>query len=87
MDPLDATWRGIDRCTVPSSTTSGPVTTSIADCPDRHGVELITIAGAGHQWPGATAHSDLGGPVHPDPPSQDLDATSVIWQFFAAHPK
>ncbi|ERR1017187_577005 len=32
----------------------GVVTTSTASCPDSRTVELITIAGAGGQWPGAT---------------------------------
>jgi polyhydroxybutyrate depolymerase len=32
---------------------AGVVTTSTASCPAGQAVELITIAGAGHQWPGA----------------------------------
>jgi polyhydroxybutyrate depolymerase len=45
--------REIDRCPSPATSTSGPVTTSIARCPDGRTVELVTITGAGHQWPGA----------------------------------
>jgi poly(3-hydroxybutyrate) depolymerase len=34
-------------------------------------VELVTVAGVDHAWPGA------------DSP---LDATATIWRFFSAHP-
>lgn len=77
---LNATWRSIDRCADPVVTTSGVVTTSVAICPDDRFVELITVDGAGHQWPGST-----GGRAGADPPSTALDATEVIWAFFAAH--
>jgi polyhydroxybutyrate depolymerase len=50
-------------------------------------VELITIAGAGHQWPGATLNVLAQKLLHTDPPSTALNATQVIWQFFAAHPR
>jgi len=80
---LNATWRGIDQCAQPAITTNGAVTTSIASCPDGRTVELITIAGAGHQWPGATPKPALQKLLHTDPPSTALDATSTIWAFFA----
>jgi polyhydroxybutyrate depolymerase len=76
-----AFWRGVDRCAPPNVTTDGPVTTSSADCADGRGVTLITIDGAGHQWPGG--QTVRGGA---DPPSPALNATSVIWTFFANHP-
>jgi polyhydroxybutyrate depolymerase len=75
---LNATWRRIDHCAAPVITTSGVVTTSIAACPGSRTVELITIAGAGHQWPGAV-------PGHGSRPSTALNATHVIWDFFAHH--
>ena len=50
---VNACWRGIDHCAAPVITTAGVVTTSTATCPAGRTVELITIAGAGHQWPGA----------------------------------
>jgi polyhydroxybutyrate depolymerase len=62
-------------CAPPVESTVDTVTTSIATCPDARAVELITIAGAGHEWPGSTRTR-----------STPLDATQVIWQFFAAHP-
>lgn len=80
-------WRAIDDCGPSSVTTSGAVTTSVASCPGGHTVELITIAGAGHQWPGAPSRPRIQALLHTDPPSTALDATSTIWQFFADHPK
>jgi polyhydroxybutyrate depolymerase len=95
-DPADTTgppipqlideWRQTDRCSSPVAKVSGPVTTSVASCPDGRAVELVTIAGAGHQWPGEP------GPRGPeaaqlDPPFPGLDATSTIWDFFRSHPK
>jgi polyhydroxybutyrate depolymerase len=65
---------------------AGPVTDSVAKCPAGRDVELVTIAGAGHQWPGATAKPALQKLLRLDPPSTALDATAVIWRFFAAHP-
>ncbi len=38
------------------------------------------IAGGGHTWPGAFADPLLGRTTH------TIDATSLIWQFFTAHP-
>ncbi|WP_214318622.1 alpha/beta hydrolase family esterase [Nonomuraea sediminis] len=77
-----AGWRAIDHCGSPTVTTSGPVTTELARCPHGRAVSLITIEGAGHQWPGGEVVRERA-----DPPSKALDATSVIWDFFAAHAK
>lgn len=79
-----ATWRGIDGCGPTTTTTSGVVTTETAGCPDGRTVELISVADAGHQWPGGvrSAISErLGLPA----PSTALDATDTIWQFFTQH--
>lgn len=83
---LIATWRVTDRCAPPTSTVSGVVTTSLATCPDGRSVELITIAGAGHQWPGSPPKPLVQRLLGTDPPSAALNATDVIWHFFAAHP-
>jgi len=82
-----ASWRSVDGCSPPVSSTAGVVTRSVASCPDGRTVELITIAGAGHQWPGSQGHGLIGRLLGLDPPSHALDATSTIWAFFAAHPK
>jgi polyhydroxybutyrate depolymerase len=82
---LNAHWRAIDYCRPAVTTTTGTMTTSIANCPASTTVELITIYGAGHQWPGATPNPLAQKLLHLDPPSRALNATPVIWQFFAAH--
>lgn len=52
VESVNATWRAIDGCEPPSSTTAGDVTTQTAGCADGRTVQLISVAGAGHQWPG-----------------------------------
>jgi polyhydroxybutyrate depolymerase len=84
---LNGRWRAVDHCAAPVIKTAGVVTTSAAACPAGRTVELITIAGAGHQWPGAIPNPLAQRLLHTDPPSTALDATQVIWQFFAAHPR
>ena len=51
-------------------------------CKDGRDVELYTIEGGGHTWPGDAAARGLLGRV-----SRDLDATTTIWSFFSSHPK
>ncbi|CUU54701.1 polyhydroxybutyrate depolymerase [Parafrankia irregularis] len=80
-----AAWRAIDDCPQPSVTVEGVLTTSAAACPDGRAVELVTIDGAGHQWPGSDA-KPLTQLLGADKPSDALDATTRIWDFFAAHP-
>ncbi|GAA1984848.1 PHB depolymerase family esterase [Catenulispora subtropica] len=82
-----ADWRTTDACAPPTVAVSGPVTTSAAACADGRAVQLITIAGAGHQWPGSPRRPGLEALLGTDAPSTALDATDVFWQFFAAHPK
>lgn len=86
VDTIDA-WRTVDGCAAPATSTDGPVTTSTATCAQGRAVTLITIDGAGHQWPGSSKGSArLQKALGIDPPSTALDATSTIWAFFAAHP-
>jgi len=77
-------WAQLDGCSAtPTTTNAGPVTTtSWTGCVDGTAIQLITIEGGGHSWPGGQRMSRLL-----DPPSEALDATSTIWDFFAAHPK
>ncbi|MGS2805877.1 extracellular catalytic domain type 1 short-chain-length polyhydroxyalkanoate depolymerase [Nocardia sp. MW-W600-9] len=69
---LNGFWRTVGDCAAPVATTGDRVTTLGATCRDGRAVELVTVAGAGHRWPGA----DQRGTV---------DATRMIWDFFAAH--
>jgi len=84
---LNAHWRAVSHCQPPVATTKGIVTTSIAVCPAGRAVELITVAGAGHQWPGSVPNPVAQRLLQTDPPSTALNATQVIWRFFAAHPR
>jgi polyhydroxybutyrate depolymerase len=54
---VNAFWRNVDRCGAPTVTSSGPVTTSTAQCPDRRGVVLVTVDGGGHDWPPFATHA------------------------------
>ncbi|GHJ43930.1 hypothetical protein Cs7R123_12720 [Catellatospora sp. TT07R-123] len=80
-------WRAVDGCAAPAVTTAGGVTTALSSCPDGRAVELIVVAGAGHQWPGSVPKPVLERALGLDPPSTALDATAAIWTFFAAHPR
>ena len=51
-------------------------------CPSGRGVELYLLNDSGHAWPGGQKGSRRG-----DEPSQSLNATDVIWEFFKAHTK
>jgi polyhydroxybutyrate depolymerase len=44
-------------------------------------VELYTIEGGGHAWPGGEA-----GRLRADRPADIVSASELIWEFFAAHP-
>lgn len=82
---VNATWRGIDACGAPGTSTAGAVTTQTADCPGGRTVELISVAGAGHQWPGGVPSPLAQRLGDLPPPSTALNATDVIWRFFSAH--
>jgi polyhydroxybutyrate depolymerase len=77
-------WASFNRCN------SQPQTSSFDDvkhetwsgCLDSVSVELYTIIGGGHSWPGGT-----GGWPGSDEPTKSISASQLIWKFFAAHPK
>jgi polyhydroxybutyrate depolymerase len=81
-----ARWRTIDSCAAqPSTTISGAVTTTAwTGCAEGTEVVLVTVAGAGHQWPGSTPPSPAARRVLAvDEPSYALDATQTLWDFFS----
>jgi len=80
---VNAMWRSIDNCPAPTSTTEGVVTTEVARCQGGRSVELISVAGAGHQWPGGIPKPAVERLAGLPPPSTALNATDVIWRFFA----
>jgi polyhydroxybutyrate depolymerase len=80
-------WAAQDGCsTTPSTTTptAGVQVTTYARCAAGANVELYTISGAGHTWPGSPTLSRravrlLG------PQSSRVEANALIWSFFAQH--
>jgi polyhydroxybutyrate depolymerase len=78
---VNAFWLKADQCGAANVTTNAPLTTSTAACANKRSVELITIDGGKHQWPGGDTFLEKR-----DPTSHALNATQTIWQFFAAHP-
>jgi polyhydroxybutyrate depolymerase len=56
--------------------------TVFLSCPEGRAVELYTIDGGGHTWPGGPAAGRRVGRV-----SREIDATELIWAFFAGHAK
>lgn len=78
-------WAQANHCDpAPLSSQQGNlIHTVYANCAPGGQIELYTILGGLHAWPGAAGPAWRGG----DEPSQDLQASQVIWEFFAAHPK
>lgn len=84
-----AFWATVAGCAPNPSTTAEPDRvrdgtrvrlTSYAGCRDGRAVELYTIEGGGHTWPGGPAAGRRVGRV-----TREIDATRTIWSFFAAH--
>jgi polyhydroxybutyrate depolymerase len=81
---LNASWRAAQGCDPPRIERTALVTTSTATCHAGRQVRLITVAGAGHQWPGSTRTKGER-LLRLDEPSTALDATAAIWSFFSQH--
>lgn len=79
-------WVGILDCpSLPAIRDENGVTESRhGPCGDGAEVVLYTVEGMGHTWPGGKSllPEGLVGKT-----SDRLDANTVIWQFFTAHPK
>ena len=79
-------WSTLDRCTPTPTVTSGSgyTLTDYGGCTGGVSVELYSLNGEGHEWPGGprlprSITSILG------PQSQAVDANAVTWAFFGAH--
>ncbi|MCL4243057.1 MAG: polyhydroxybutyrate depolymerase [Dehalococcoidia bacterium] len=69
--------------TQPATTTEGALTTTTwGGCADGRTASLIVIAGADHPWPGGVMPSRTT--ALQGVPSQELDATRAVWEFFAS---
>jgi polyhydroxybutyrate depolymerase len=83
--PFTETWARRNGCIstpLRSAVTRSVTLLSWAGCADSATVELFTVEGGGHQWPGG----------HPLPGflvgwyTDGIDATRLEWAFFEAHP-
>lgn len=69
---LDAQWRTIDNCAPPTVRVTGVATIQVAACANGRTVELVTVAGGGHEWPQA---------------SNGFDTTAELWRFLRQYSK
>ncbi len=83
-------WLTLDQCD-PTPTETGSLDVArdgtrvryerYASCAQGAEVVLYTVEGGGHTWPGGPSPEDReAGAV-----SQDMDASTVLWEFFARH--
>jgi polyhydroxybutyrate depolymerase len=79
-----ATWVEVDGCDPAGEEDLGAEisTTRWAACDDGSEVQLQVLHGAPHAWPGGSA-----GRPGATPPSDVLDATAAVWDFFEEHPR
>jgi polyhydroxybutyrate depolymerase len=74
-------WANANGCKPePSRSETNAWTQWRYECPPNRAVELYLVKDNGHAWPGGQKGSRRG-----DTPTAALDATDVIWAFFAAH--
>ncbi len=77
-------WARADGCAASvDRAQNGPILHEVhAPCAAGTAVELYIIEGGPHGWPGGVAYAPGA-----DEPSQAIDATAVMWEFFKTHPK
>jgi len=79
-------FRRLGHCKPADATVAGVVTTAVSNCTNGTQIALITVADAGHQWPGAEPNRPVARLLLGlDPPSTAIDATEVLWDFFQRH--
>lgn len=78
-------WLNTDQCEdLPQSVSFEDIQhDTYSNCTNGTVVELYTIIGGKHAWPGSPGSARPGG----DEPTQSISATAIIWDFFAEHPK
>jgi len=76
-------WVNNNGCSAqPQSTTSGSIRHDVyTGCKSGSAVELYTIEGGKHAWPGGEAVNKKMGE-----PNMEISATAILWEFFLAHP-
>ena len=93
FEPVPTTiqgWLAREGCGAATTTTfaNGIATCSAYACPAPGAVTFCTLQGGGHYWPGGDdwlGSESLCG-MHQGVRSSDLDANTIIWRWFAAHP-
>lgn len=77
-------WAQHNRCdAAPTRDERGNIVhETYTNCTNGTAVELYAIKGEGHTWPGGQRGSARG-----DPPTQEISATKVMWEFFKRHPQ
>lgn len=81
-------WATQDECRGAAVTTHPAphvALTRYRSCPGKAVVELYTISGEGHEWPGGPPVSARLTKVF-GPQSEAIDADAVMWAFFLTHP-
>lgn len=75
-----ADWNGCSETPIQSQAGT-VITTRYQGCEDGADVVFVTLEDGGHGWPGGPTRRDDG-----LPPSDAVDATDLLWGFFAQHP-
>ena len=77
-------WAGANGCSSPvQGTEPGLYTQVIWDkCASGRPVHFYNVAANGHAWPGGKA-----GRAEADQPTPNVNASEMMWRFFAANPK
>lgn len=85
VDETIAFWVRQNGCALePKVTQTGNIRQSIyrSQLDPNVTVQLITVVGGGHAWPGGEP-AWRGGDV----PTREINASEILWDFFAVHPK
>jgi polyhydroxybutyrate depolymerase len=84
-----AQFAALGGCATPPTTTQpyADVSHSVWRCPGKMGLELYTVIGGGHAWPGAPTDGTRGKdlPAYVGYETQSIDATNLILDFFNKH--
>jgi polyhydroxybutyrate depolymerase len=84
-----ADWAKADGCAAAPATTQVTPHVKLESydgCQGGVAVRLYVVAGGGHTWPGARIDVNLLG-LPLGATTHEIDATDIIWQFFASEPR
>jgi polyhydroxybutyrate depolymerase len=80
-----ADWARVDDChgAPTQRNASAHVVLVQWTCPTGQEVALYEVVGGGHSWPGSAFSAAIAETVGPT--TMEIDASELIWEFFAAH--